>query len=86
MIEDMMSQLCALSYFFHPSPIHCAVLKEMIESLCSGADHTVVNDVCRTRWIARLDAFDSFCNLFPAILIAIETIAKNVDGDMFEGI
>ena len=48
--------------------------------MCAGADHTVVNDVCRTRWIARLDAFNNFCHLFPAILAAIETTAKNVDG------
>ena len=80
MIEDMMSQLCAVSDFFHQSPIRCAVLKEMIESLCPGADHTVVNNVCRTRWIARLDAFGNFCDLFPAISIAIKTVAKNVDG------
>ena len=75
-----MSQLCAFPDFFHQSPIRCTVLKEMIESLCPGADHTVVNNVCRTRWIARLDAFDNFYDLLPAILTAIETTAKNVDG------
>ena len=75
-----MNQLCSVSDFFHQSPTRCGVLKEMIESLCSRADHTVVNNVCRSRWIARLDAFDNFCDLFPAILTAIETIAKNVDG------
>ena len=32
-IEDMMSHICAASDFFHQSPIHYAVLKEMIESL-----------------------------------------------------
>ena len=73
MIEDMMSQLCAVSDFFHQSPIRCAVLKEMIESLFPGADHTVVN-VCRTRWIARLDAFANYCDLFPVILTDIKTI------------
>ena len=51
-----MSQLCTVSDFFHQSPVHCVVLKGMIESLCPGAAHTVVNNVCRTIWIARLDA------------------------------
>ena len=74
----MMSQICAVSDFFHQSPIRCAVSKEMIESLYPGADHTVVT-VCRTRWIGRLDAFGNFSDLFPAILTAIETITKNVD-------
>ena len=69
MIEDMISQLCAVSDFFHQSLIRCAVLKEMIESLCPGADHTVVNNVCQTRWIARLDAFDKFCETIEKMLM-----------------
>ena len=48
--------------------------------VCVRALITVVDNVCRTRWIARLDAFDNFYDLLPAILTAIETTAKNVDG------
>ena len=33
----------------------------------------------KAKYIARLDAFDKFCDLLPAILAAIETIAKNFD-------
>ena len=33
----------------------------------------------KARCIARLDAFDKFCDLLPAILTAIETTAKNFD-------
>ena len=33
----------------------------------------------KAKCIARLDAFDKFCDLLPAILTAIETIAKNFD-------
>ena len=33
----------------------------------------------KKRCIARLDAFDKFCNLLSAILTAIETLAKNFD-------
>ena len=74
-----MSEICAVSDFFHQSPIRWAVLKKMIESFCPGADYTVVKNVSRTRWIARLDAYNNFCNLLPTILTAIETIAKNTD-------
>ena len=75
-----MSQICTVSDFFHQSPVRCVVLKEMIESWCPGADHTVFNNVCRTRRIARLDTFDFFCDLLTAIQAAIERIAENVDG------
>ena len=33
----------------------------------------------KARCIARLDAFDKFCDLLPAILTAIEMIAKTFD-------
>ena len=35
-----MSQICAVSDFFHQSPVRWVVLKEMIESWCPGADHS----------------------------------------------
>ena len=76
-IEDMMSEICAASDFSHQSPIRWVVLEEII---CPGANYTVVKNVSRTRWIARLDAYDNFSNLLPTILTAIETIAKNTDG------
>ena len=40
---------------------------------------TVFNNACRTRWIARLDAFDLFYDLIPAIQAAIERTVENVD-------
>ena len=33
----------------------------------------------KTRCIARLDRFDKFCDLLPAILTATETLAKDFD-------
>ena len=74
-----MSEICAVSDFSHQSPIRWVVLKEMIESFSPGANYTVVKNVSRTRWIARLVAYVNFCNLLPTILTAIETIAKNTD-------
>ena len=73
-----MSEICTVSDFSHQSPMRWVVLKEII---CPGADYTVVKSVSRTRWLARLDAYDNYCNLFPTILTAIETIAKNTDGN-----
>ena len=35
--ENMMSQICAVSDFFHQSRFRCVLLKEMIESWCPGA-------------------------------------------------
>ena len=49
----------------------------MVKILCPGGDQKVISG--KGRCIARLDAFDKFCDLLPAILTAIETIAKNFD-------
>ena len=51
----------------------------MVKILCPGGDQKVVDNIWGARCIARLDVFDKFCDLLPAILTAIETIAKTFD-------
>ena len=77
-IEGMMSQICAVLDFFHQSPICCSVLKEMVKIFVQEVIKKLLISG-KARCIARLDAFDKFCDLLPAILTAIETIAKNFD-------
>ena len=51
----------------------------MVKILCQGGDQKVVDNIWGARCIARLDVFDKFCDLLPAILTAIEMIAKTFD-------
>ena len=69
-IEDMVSQICAVSDFF------CCVLKEMVKSFCPGADQKFANDIWVARCIVRLDVFDKFCELLPAVLTALKLFQK----------
>ena len=41
--------------------------------------HTVVLNICHTRWIARLDGLDSFCDLLPSVMLTLEKITENED-------
>ena len=70
-----MSQICAVL----DCCSCCSVLKEMVKLLCQGGDQKVVDNIWGERCIARLDVFDRFCDLLPATLRAIETIAKTFD-------
>ncbi|XP_057297665.1 52 kDa repressor of the inhibitor of the protein kinase-like [Hydractinia symbiolongicarpus] len=66
MVNSMMSDFGAISLFFYLSPVRSQVLEEVISKVCPDAQHKVILNVCRTRWIGRLDALDSFVDLFSA--------------------
>ena len=63
-----MSQICAVL----DCCSCCSVLKEIVKLLSRGGDQKVVGNIWGERCIARLDVFDRFCDLLPAILRAIE--------------
>ena len=44
----------------------------MVKSFCPGADQKFPNNIWGTRYIVRLDAFDKFCELLPAVLTALK--------------
>ena len=78
MIADMMSQFEAVALFFYMSPVRCKALDDMVK-LSPEIKHKVVLNICRTRWMARLDGLDSFCDLLPTVLLTLEKISFNED-------
>ena len=44
------------------------------------ATHSRLIDVCRTRWVARIDGMEIFIELFPAIVSSLEAVKDNADG------
>ena len=41
---------------------------------------TKLKDVCRTRWLERLDGFDRIWDLYEPILVTLDHIGSNLDG------
>ena len=77
MVEEMMSQFESIALFFYLSPVRSAVLDEVMKVVNPDAEHRIILNVCRTRWIARLDALDTFCELLPSVHATLDKIATN---------
>lgn len=74
-----MDSVRVASEFFNFSPKRFALLKKTIKELLPKARHTHVLNVCKTRWVARLDGLAVFVESFPAIVQSFEEIKDNED-------
>ena len=80
LVKNMMSHVCTASNFFNVHPKHDNVLKDKIKLVLTESRHRHLIDVCRTRWLARIDGLEIFIELLPAIVSALEVIKDNADG------
>ena len=77
LVRNMMGTVRKLSSFFSNSPKRQHHLVNKIKSLLPTSKHRVLIDVCRTRWIARIDGLDRIIELFNPILATLEDIRLN---------
>ena len=76
-IRDMMDNVCTVSNFFNDSPKRTLVLKDKTNKIVPTASRQKLLNVCRTRWIARIDGLKIFRNCYAAILAALDAINKD---------
>ena len=79
-IRDMMDSVRTVSNFFNDSPKRTLVLKDKINDIVPTASRQNLLNVCRTRWIARIDGLKIFRNCYAAIL----AIRRNQQGQSFK--
>ena len=77
MVEEMMSEMEAISLFFYKSSPRSAVLDECISLINPEARHKIILNICRTRWIERLDALDVLTELYPSVFATFDKISLN---------
>ena len=78
-VRNMMGLVKSVSDFFNVHPKRFSILEAKIQDLVPGARHSHLIDVCRTRWIARIDGLDVFVELFEAIVSALGSVSLNED-------
>ena len=61
--------------FFEWGPSKQQKVEESIEKLTTGTKRTKLNQLCRTRWVERHDAFEVFIDL-PAIIETLEDYSQ----------
>ncbi|XP_044172417.1 zinc finger MYM-type protein 1-like [Acropora millepora] len=57
-VKNMMTTIRKLSELFDNSPKHQQHLVEKIEEQIPDKNHRVIINICRTRWVARIDGMD----------------------------
>ncbi len=79
-VRNMMGNVRVVSDFFNVSPKRFDLLTSKIKEIHPSASHTRLIDVCRTRWIARIDGLEIFVEVFKAIVESLRIIKDNVEG------
>jgi hypothetical protein len=75
-----MGHVKMVSYFFNNSLKRFALLEKQIKESEPTARHTHLIDVCRARWLARIDGLDIFLEVYQAVINSLLTIKDNVGG------
>ena len=68
-----------LSEFFSNSPKRQQCLLSKIKELLPDNNHYVLIDVCRTRWISRIDGMDRIVELLEPVVSLLEDVTMNRD-------
>ena len=68
-VKNMMVELCL---FFSNSPKRQIELEKHIQTI----EGTNAKKLCKTRWVARIDALQVFFDLYPAVVKTLEVISE----------
>ena len=79
LVSNMLEHVRVVSEFFNFPPKRFELLVKTIEEMLPKANHKRQINVCKTRWVARIDGLDVFIEVFRAIVRCFEIIKANVD-------
>ena len=72
-----MTNIKEISYFFNLSVPRNNCLKEKILKFCPDVSKHKLKDVCRTRWVERIEGMDVFQDLFVPVYHSLLTVKEN---------
>ena len=78
-VSNMMDRVRCISDFFNNFPRRQQLLEHTIKNLKLDVKHTKLFDVCRTRWILRIDGLARFLEMYEAIVETMLIISQNSD-------
>ena len=74
-IRNMIGVVNRVSLFFSAHPKRQKKLEEAIDATRPDSSVHKLKDLCRTRWVERIDALDCFQMLHPSIVACMESIS-----------
>ena len=78
-IKNMMETVRLTSSFFSRSTKRQALLLNNVRQYTPEERHTVLINVCKTRWVERIDGLDRFEEMFETVLLTLEEIGQNTN-------
>ena len=69
---------CASEFLFYPKRAEC--LKSQVQNFTPQQRHRTFLDICRTRWIARIDGIDRFEEMLEVVTLTLQSTRDNVGG------
>ena len=79
-VSNMMGNVRVISDFFNRGPKRFSFLEYKIKEMLPESRHTHLINVCRTRWVARIDGLDIFAEAFVPIIFSLEAMKVNEGG------
>ena len=74
-VRNMIGVVNRVSIFFSAHPKRQRKLEEAIDQTQAGSTVKKLKDLCRTRWVERIDALDRFKKLHSSLVSCFETIS-----------
>ncbi|XP_014675618.1 PREDICTED: 52 kDa repressor of the inhibitor of the protein kinase-like [Priapulus caudatus] len=75
-VRNMIGTIEKIGCFFDNHPKRQYALDKAIAEVAPNSSHKKLKDLCRTRWVARLDAFEVFIELLSSVAHCFETITE----------
>ena len=79
LVQNMMSTMVKICLFFSNSPKRELELETNIQAMNSGKATKLVS-LCKTLWVARIDALEVFLDLYPTVVHTLEVISSGSAG------
>ena len=79
LVRNTMGIIRKLSDFFSNSPKRQEYLIKKVKAQIPQSNHHVLINVCRTRWVARIDGMDRIVELLLPVVSTLEDISLNRD-------
>ena len=79
LVKNMMGTMVEICLFFSNSPKRQLELEKNIASLDDVTAKKLIS-LCKTRWVARIDALELFMDLFPAVVAVLKSISDGQAG------
>ena len=75
-VRNMMGTMEKVWLFFEGHPKRQVKLEEAVTKIAPETNHMKLKNMCRTRWVQRLDALETFCELLSSIISCFESICE----------